>query len=60
MPHMTEAEAEARLKALEAGFDAVRGDLATVAARGRALMRSGKERRDEGLLAKIRRQLGLD
>lgn len=50
---------EARLKRIGDELNDVRRDLRDVTRRGREAIRKAHRRRDEGLIASIRRQLGL-
>lgn len=59
MPKRTRAELENRLLEMEGEMKALRQEFKDLSARGREVLKKGKGRRDEGLLAAVRRQLGL-
>ena len=50
---------EAELMGMEAELRSLRADIRALISRSRAFMADGAKRRDEGLIAKLRRQLGL-
>lgn len=59
MPKRTKEQLARRLIELEGELKSLRQDLKTIGARGKEVVKAGKHRRDEGLLAAVRKQLGL-
>lgn len=54
-----DAESSEKLSGLETDLKDVRADLRELVRRSKELVKAGKARRDEGLIAKLRRQIGL-
>jgi hypothetical protein len=59
MPHRDTDAIATRLKRIETELQALRQDLRSIAARSKLALKARKEDRDQGLLAKIRKQLGI-
>jgi hypothetical protein len=59
MAKRTREQLEKRVEEMEGELMKLRQDFKDISARGKAFVKQGKEKRDEGLLAAVRKQLGL-